>query len=258
MGLRVLFGSIGACGPVFIWSILVLCIFQMVVGLTLLSFLSNYINNEDNPIETRTLVFAYFGTFSRSIITMWELTLGNYAAICRILVDNVSELYGFVITAYKITVGFAVIKVISGVFLHETFKTASSDDDLMIVQKKRLQQKHARKMDRLMKQADESGDGALDRDELKKILSMSDVKIWLAAQELEVEDVDLLFDLLDDGDGTISAQELTKGVARLKGSAKSIDLVGLMHMTSALSDEIRQMGNMLRIALNPEGGSTSE
>merc|ERR1719240_630291 len=131
--LRVLFGSIGACGPIFVWSVLVLIIFQMVVGLTLSSFLTNFINNTDKPIDARTTVFGYFGTFSRSMLTMWELTLGNYAGICRTLVDEVHELYGFAIVVYKVVVGFAVIRVIIGVFLHETFKTASSDDELMIV-----------------------------------------------------------------------------------------------------------------------------
>lgn len=175
---------------------------------------------------------------------MWEVTLGNYAAISRTLVNDVSELYGYVITVYKVVVGFAIIRVISGVFLHETFKTAAMDDELMIVQKRRTQQKHARKMARLMKEADESNDGCLQREELKTILSYRDVKTWLAAQELDVEDVDLLFDLLDGGDGSISTTELTKGVARLKGAAKSMDMHGLMHMTTAIKKQVDELIRM--------------
>merc|ERR1712007_51981 len=146
--LRVLFGSLCACGPVFLWSVLVLFLLQVVVGLSLGGFLSDFIADSDNPIDARISVFTYFGTFSRCILTMWELTLGNYAGICRTLVNDVHELYGYAIVLYKVVVGFAVIKVISGVFLHETFKTAASDDELMIVQKKRLQEKHGRKMKR--------------------------------------------------------------------------------------------------------------
>jgi len=177
--LRVLFGSIAACGPIFIWSVLVLFLFQIVVGLGLNSFLMDFVRNSDNPIEARLSVFSYFGTFSRSILTMWELTLGNYAGICRVLVDDVSELYGFVVVSYKVVVGFAIIRVISGVFLHETFKTAASDDELMVVQKKRAQEKHGRKMKRLMMEADASSDGYLEREELKKVLGRPDVKTCL-------------------------------------------------------------------------------
>merc|ERR1712137_576271 len=138
------------------------------------------------------------------MLTMWELTLGNYAAIGRVLVDDVSEIYGFVVIMYKVFVGFAIIRVISGVFLHETFKIAASDDELMIVQKKRAQQKHARKMQRLMRAADQSGDGALEREELRNVLACPDVKTWLAAQDLDIDDADLLFNLLDNGDGSLT------------------------------------------------------
>merc|ERR1712007_236866 len=130
-------------------------------------------------------------------------------------------------------------------------KTAASDDELMIVQKKRLQQKHASKMMRFMKEADESNDGLLQRDELKKICAIPDVKVWFAAQELDVDDVDLLFDLLDGGEGHISVTDLIHGVAKLKGSAKAIDMVGLMHMTSSLSSHLCELEWLLKNRLRP-------
>jgi len=140
-----------------------------------------------------------------------------------------------------VAVGFAIIRVIAGVFLIETFRTAASDDELMVVQKRRTQTRHARKMARLLREADESNDGFLQRDELKKVLSNHDVKTWLGAQELDVDDVDLLFDLLDDGDGAITMAELTKGVARLKGAAKSIDVHALMYLTTAIHAQINEL-----------------
>merc|ERR1719436_480436 len=113
--------------------------------------------------------------------------------------------------------GFAVVKVITGVFLHETFRVAATDDELMIVQKKRAVKKHSREMEKLFRMADETHDGYISREEFKKVLSIPRVKTWLAAMELEVEDYDLLFDFIDDGDQMISAEELMRGVQRLKG-----------------------------------------
>merc|ERR1712137_895141 len=134
----------------------------------------------------------------------------------------------------QVSGGFCVIRIISGVFLHETFKSAATDDDLMLMQKKRLMQKHARKMRRFMQKADVSGDGGLSREEFKGVLKSEDVRAWLAAQEIDAGDADLLFSLLDTGDETLTADELVVGVTRLKGAAKSIDLYGLMHMVSFL------------------------
>lgn len=40
-----------------------------------------------------------------------------------------------------------------------------------------------------------------------------------------MNDVDILWKLLDDGDGALSLDELVRGVGRLKGGARSIDLI---------------------------------
>merc|ERR1712137_329281 len=134
----------------------------------------------------------------------------------------------------QVSGGFCVIRIISGVFLHETFKSAATDDDLMLMQKKRLMQKHARKMKRFMQKADMSGDGGSSREEFKGVLKSEDVRAWLAAQEIDAGDADLLFSLLDTGDEELTADELVVGVTRLKGAAKSIDLYALMHMVAVL------------------------
>merc|ERR1712137_264396 len=95
-------------------------------------------------------------------------------------------------------------------------------------------EKHAMKMRKFMKKADISGDGSLSREEFKAVLKCEDVRAWFAAQEIDAGDADLLFSLLDTGDEALTAEELVVGVSRLKGSARSIDLHGLMHMVAIL------------------------
>merc|ERR1712137_458661 len=185
-------------------------------------------------METRTQLFVFFGSFSRCMFTMFELSLGNWVVVGRFLMNDISEWFCLFALVHKLAIGFAVIRIISGVFLHETFKAAATDDDLMLMQKKRLMQKHARKMRRFMQKADVSGDGDLSREEFKGVLKSEDVRAWLAAQEIDAGDADLLFSLLDTGDETLTADELVVGVTRLKGAAKSIDLYGLMHMVAVL------------------------
>eukprot|EP00438_Fugacium_kawagutii_P006228 Skav208377 [mRNA] locus=scaffold3508:24674:26189:+ [translate_table: standard] len=127
-------------------------------------------------VKDRHAVFAYFGTCSRAILSMFELTLGNWPVIARILQDKVSEWYFAFSIAHKVTIGFAVIGVINGVFMQETFKVAGSDDKIMMRQRDREKKLHTKKMKRLFEHADESGDGILDmedRTSLPHVLPMS-------------------------------------------------------------------------------------
>eukprot|EP00928_Gymnodinium_smaydae_P043323 TRINITY_DN29052_c0_g1_i2.p2 TRINITY_DN29052_c0_g1~~TRINITY_DN29052_c0_g1_i2.p2 ORF type:complete len:344 (+),score=84.34 TRINITY_DN29052_c0_g1_i2:1545-2576(+) len=124
---------------------------------------------------------------------------------------------------------FFFVGVINGVFMQETFKVASTNDRIMIRQKEKATKLHTKKMKHLFAQADDSGDGILNKDEFLEVMDDPSVKTWLAAMELDAGDPETLWELLDDGDGHLTAEELVKGVGKLKGTAKSIDLVTLLH-----------------------------
>eukprot|EP00913_Durusdinium_trenchii_P034174 g31982.t1 len=67
------------------------------------------------------------------------------------------------------------------------------------------------------------------------------LKVWLAALDLQSSDAENLFNLLDDGDGSISYQEFLSGAKRLKGGAQSIDLVTLMRECGNMHHDIRML-----------------
>jgi len=236
--LRIILRSISASAPILLWATLVLFSIGAMVGLAINSWVINYVESPDNPEEVRKQMFLYFGTFSRSIITIMELTLGNFVPVMRFLSENVSEIYGYMILVYKLVVGFAIIRVIGGVFLHETFKTASSDNDLMIVQRKRAQEKHQAKMRHFMIIADTNNDHHMSKSEFHAVLQNKAMKMWLAAQDIDVQDIELLYDLMDNGDGQLSCPELCHGISRLKGPARSFDIYGIMHMIKKLSSSV--------------------
>lgn len=166
--------------------------------------------------------------------------------VCRHLVEDVSEWYALWFIVYKVTVGFSIIKVITGVFMHETFKVASTDDDLMILQKQRIMEKHAKKMRGFFEAADSGGEGSLTMHEFREVLSDPRVKTWLSAMELDVADTDTVFKLLDSPDEgnselptEITCEELVHGVAKLKGPARSLDMAVLMREVAEMRAEVR-------------------
>jgi len=210
--------------------------------------------DENKPMKARHQVFLHFGTFTRTVITMSELTLANWIPVCRLLVDNVSMSAGYAVLVFKIVVGFAVVRVIVGVFMLETFKTAETDDELMTTRIKRAEVKHAAKMKRFLTSADTDKDGFIDAGELKVYLGAEGVRPWLCAQGLEEDDEELLFVLLDDdGDGHLSPDEVTRGISRLKGPARSIDVVSLMHMVALLQGNLTSMTTMFEKAMADTG-----
>eukprot|EP00438_Fugacium_kawagutii_P020235 Skav232472 [mRNA] locus=scaffold2877:144742:155311:+ [translate_table: standard] len=120
--------------------------------------------------ELRQEIWRLFGNVGRGLVSMFELTLANYA--------------GSLLAPWEVGT--------------------------------------------LFKELDADGSGALDKDEFKAALSDPRLRVWLSALDLQSSDAENLFNLLDDGDGSISYQEFLSGAKRLKGGAQSIDLVTLM------------------------------
>jgi len=70
-----------------------------------------------------------------------------------------------------------------------------------------------------------SGDGMVNEEELRSLLMIPRVKLWMSELGVNVEDSAHLFELLDDGEGNVSREDFVRGISKLKGEARAQDLV---------------------------------
>eukprot|EP00929_Paragymnodinium_shiwhaense_P110649 TRINITY_DN7781_c3_g1_i1.p1 TRINITY_DN7781_c3_g1~~TRINITY_DN7781_c3_g1_i1.p1 ORF type:complete len:675 (+),score=105.96 TRINITY_DN7781_c3_g1_i1:86-2110(+) len=228
--LHLLVRSMVACMTALMWSALFLALVMMGVAILLIYLLQEEFENEAIPLGERHLLYKYFGNFSNGMFSMFELTMGNWVPISRTVIDNVSEWYMIVFVVYRTFVGFAVLKVVTAIFNAETFRVTQSDDDIMLLHKERQISIHCARMQQLLFEGDESDDGYLNLREFKNLMRDKKVQKWLLAQDIELKDIELAFRMIDtSGDSRVSPEELVRGLARLKGAARSSDMVTILH-----------------------------
>eukprot|EP00440_Ansanella_granifera_P025226 gb/GFBE01027400.1/.p1 GENE.gb/GFBE01027400.1/~~gb/GFBE01027400.1/.p1 ORF type:complete len:595 (+),score=126.85 gb/GFBE01027400.1/:1-1785(+) len=232
--LQLLLKCLSSSVKMLFWTMCVLAFIQLVGGLMLANLTKWYIEDESKPSEMRQEVFKFYGTFSRTFLTMFEILFANWSPACRVLVENISEYYGLVFLVYRCIIGFAVLNVVSAVFVQQTMKIASTDEDLMFKRKAREQQSFLQMLQRLFKEIDASHDGYISFDEFQHLLDTPKLKFWMSQLEIDYHDLVGLFELLDDGDGRLSLQEFSEGISRLKGNARSIDVWRLETKVEAL------------------------
>jgi len=151
------------------------------------------------------------------------------------------------------------VTVMTAVFIQETFKVASIDDGIMMMNKMRAKKTHMKKIGALFELADKDNDGEINIDEFKLVLRDQEVRTWLAAMELEICDDDELFQLLDtDDSGTLTADELVTGVSRLKGSAKNYDLVALQKGNDQILALLASTHKLATVTLQKDAGKLKE
>lgn len=247
-------GSISAL----FWSAVLLLIGQMMTAFVLNQMLEDYMLDESKPIEQRKEVYRYFGTFTRSFFSMFEITLGNFVPISRALMENVSEWYLIFNMLHKCAIGFAVVNVVRGVFMHETFKVAGTDDHIMLSQKLRSKRIHRKKMKRLFEIADADGNGTLDREEFADICKDKILITWMGSMELDIHDSNLVFTLItgreeggdadEDDDAALTLDQLVDHMSKMKGPARGIELAEVRHECRQLRTMIKHICNSLDVS----------
>jgi len=220
------------------WAIIILFGCLSVFALLITSIVRDRYLSEDSSLnhDQKVQAFKYFGSYARSMLSMFELALANWTPISRFLTENVHEWWMIFLVLYKLTIGFAMIGILNSVFMQETFQATELDNDIMVAKKRRADAAHRKKMMDLFDLADRDHDGTIGRQEFGKMLLEPAIRTWLMSMNLDISDANLLFDLIDDGsdpNGMIDKEELIAGIARLRGPARSIDVKALRKQLEA-------------------------
>mmetsp|Transcript_97376 Transcript_97376/g.225753 ORF Transcript_97376/g.225753 Transcript_97376/m.225753 type:complete len:271 (+) Transcript_97376:2-814(+) len=212
-----------------IWSMVVLFVFMLTSSLLLCQMLQDAIIDAESPGRVRQWVQHHYGTSTRSLYTVFELTFsGCWPNYARTLIDEVSSGYAVFFALYVTGVIFAMVRIISALFLKDTLQAASNDADIIVQEKVKEIRSFVSKLSDLFREADRNSDGFLTMDELKQVLAYPKVKLWMSVVGLDVSDATAIFQTLDDGDGRVSREEFINGIMRLKGNSRSQDTVLIM------------------------------
>merc|ERR1712150_311692 len=161
-------------------------------------------------------------------------------------IEEVSPVFVFFFLVYVAFVVFAVMRIITALFLRDTLKVASSDDAMIV--KERIKSSHAyeAKMKDLFATLDLSGDGIVSIKEFRGMLTVPEVMTYFALLEIDISDIQDLFEVLDNGDGYISYSEFMRGMSRIKGVARSLDVVTNLYETGKISKQCKKLEDLLQ------------
>jgi voltage-gated sodium channel len=194
----------------------------------------------------------YFGDVPRSMYTLFQvLTLENWAdGIARHVMSKQPEMVFFFVIFLMFT-SFGIMNLVVGVIVENTLSASRNNEEKI----KKMQEKERTRVLQHLRDifliADEDGSGTLTLEEFEQALKKPDIENRLKLIELETKNAMELFYILDhDGSKELSVDEFIGGCVRLKGTAKSKDLLAVQISVETLSKRLDQLEDKLEASEN--------
>jgi len=236
---------------------IIVFIFSIIFGGAVSVYFDKVDATSEAEMQTARNVAASFGTLYDIMVTLFSAVTGGndwmgYGELLReIGRDNGGETYFLIFLFY---IGFCLVgmlNVVTGIFVDSAVCTRT-DDEVVQSWKDDLQ-RTSEEVRNIFQSADKDCSGTMTYDELAEQLQNPRVRAYFSGLEIDPSESGIIFTLLDtDGDGHVSVEEFICGTMRLKGHAKSVDIMAMMfdqakfHMKfnklcSYLEDQMREL-----------------
>jgi len=211
-------------------------------GLLVGNSVQEFINDGGQELEVRRWLWQHYGTSYRATYTMFQVTFaGCWPSYVNPLFENVSWWFSVFFCAYVTFVVFAVMRVITAIFIKETLDAAGEDHEVLMSEKEAARQKYMRKLERIFHDVDTSGDGLISEDEFNSMIQDPNVKRFLAGLEVDLHESHSIFHMLADEDGQVSYIRFIEGMMRAHGPAKSADVLCIRQELEFIRKDLRQI-----------------
>ncbi|CAJ1357156.1 unnamed protein product [Effrenium voratum] len=130
-----------------------------------------------------------YGTAYRATYTLFEVTFaGNWPTSARPVLDKVSHLFVIFFALYITIVVFAVIRVISAIFLKETFDAAANDAEQLVRDRLKMKAEYVDKLEGVFTAIDDTGDGMITEEQLSELLMRPEIAAYFQTLDLDVHE----------------------------------------------------------------------
>jgi len=197
--------------------------------------------DDTDDSSARILVNKWYDSLPRTMLTLLQcITSGvDWDEVARPL-QNGGWVYMAIFAFYITFVVIGVLNVLTGIFVERAQALSGMDRDLLVQSEMKRDNAFLEQMRNIFEEADADASGSITWTEFKKYLENDEIRAYLSAQQLDACDARQLFDLLDvDGTLEVSMPDFIMGLLRLRGMAKSVDLVALLKETREMNLKLR-------------------
>lgn len=214
------------------WTVVVVCLITYIFaifGVVLISAevevaiekASKNPNTESQELEDLEMLVEATGSLSSWMYTLIQvLTLDSWNAIARPLQRYVSGSWAFFYSYVAVAV-IVFMNLVTAVIVENALSHSKQDEETLLAQKDQEEKTLLKTFRCLFEVMDEDKSGTLTLEEFQGAFETKEVATKLKLLGFKEEDCQVIFNLLDEGDGSLTIDEFFEGLQEMKGPAQA-------------------------------------
>merc|ERR1711907_110012 len=192
--------------------------------------------------DLQKFIWNSFGTWTNAMFTIFEITMAPGGFIkCRRLYEEVHALFGMFFVLYVCVVTFAVVRVITAMFLKATLSASDSEDHDTAQQKSEHWSKYIKAM-----RTPDAGDAQdeelmLTIPELEQLLTIEHFEKWLHEVGLTTSEVMRMFVALGQGSNKVLLSEFAHAMQQMSGVPRAANSILNLYETRDILSRVTKL-----------------
>jgi hypothetical protein len=240
---RMIVNSLILSLPSFIWVSLLagfcVYVFGVFFALGVGGQLQSYRPENTGDLVEATKLRIHWGSLSEGILKLFmSVTNGVDWHETWSSIGSLHSMYKFGFITWIVFMAFAMLNIISGMFIERAFRVVNSDRDFWIIEEARQHRMYADRLMGLFHELDLDHSYALSWDEFDNHLSNPHIAAYFSWLGVDISNAFEVFQILDsDSDGKVTVKEFLEGCIDLKGTATNVALKGLRITVETLHEQ---------------------
>jgi hypothetical protein len=229
------------------WSIVLIVGIIMAAASLMAQISLPALDDQSISLERRQWLWRHFGTSGRSCYTMFEITFtGGWRIPVRTVLEELNAAFGLFLIPYIVCVNFAVMRVVSALFLKQTLAVAAKDEEKKLEAQRVAEEKAAKEISEFFQEADASGNGCVSLDEFDTMMKNPNVQEHFEDLGLTADEAESLFGVLCADDGEADFKEFLAAALKMRRNAQVIDLWMVLHRQIQSQQKLHDMHEVMQ------------
>jgi len=215
-----------------IWAVLLILIITYMVGLCFLQAGTTYLQENGENVSKKEFhaIRRYWGSVSKAMLSLYMASTNGDSwkdmAETLILPGYVFYILFLLYIAFFL---FVVMNTLTSLFIEATIQNAEKDKHMMIREELERKSDYMKRAIELFKHMDQDGSGDISQQEFRTYANDPHMLAFASSLELQVSDIAQFYNMLScRGKYKVDEETFVEGCLKLKGTARSLDLQGLI------------------------------